>query len=102
MAAVRFNPTGLWDHDVVTPGKVGAYCYTIGSTIFVTERFKDQGAKFDMEEIVRDMLAKLITKLEEAEMNKIEKQRKVFAQRESCSNTAGMMDVSKNFAETKV
>ena len=63
----RFNPTGLWDHDVVTPGKVGAYCYTIGSTIFVVERFRDQSAKYDMEEIVRDMLAKLITKLDEAE-----------------------------------
>lgn len=70
--AVRFDEKGLWDHDVVTPGKFGAYCYTIGSAIFIVERFRQQSAKYDLEEIVRDMLIKLINKLDEQEMSNSE------------------------------
>lgn len=70
--AVRFDENGLWDHEVVTPGKVGAYCYTIGSVIFVTERLRQQSENFDMEEVVRKMLAKLIKKLDEQEKSNSE------------------------------
>ena len=63
----RSNPDGLWDHDTITPGMVGAYCGTIGSLVFVTDRFLLQMEKIDMEEIVRDKLGKLLRKFDEEE-----------------------------------
>ena len=42
-------------------------CSTVGSTIFLTERIILLNEKFDMEEVVRDMLRKLIEEFDEDE-----------------------------------